>query len=166
MLVKRSSKFVHSTEPNQREHLGVLSFMNTDRGCIPNFYILKGSYFCSNYIANCEGVVMGIQPNAWMTGWLFKSWISHFIMLKKGHSLDLTNSHLLMLDGLNSHVTLEVVKISMESSLDIVSPPSHISHALQPLDVACFKLFKIAFTKMRDRWSLTNKTRDIDKQTL
>ena len=70
-----------------------------------------------------------------MTRWLFKSWISHFIeCLKRGLEVDLTNQHLLILDGHNSHVTLEVVKISMESGLDIVSLPSHTSHALQPLD--------------------------------
>ena len=61
---------------------------------------------------------------------------------------------------------LEVVKISMESGLDIISLPSHTSHALQPLDVACFKSFKIAFKKIRDVWLLTNKNRLVEKQTL
>ena len=69
---------------------------------------------------------MGMQPNAWMTRWLFESWISHFIeCLKKGLGLDPTNHHLLILDKHNLHVMLEVVKISMESGLDIVSLPSH-----------------------------------------
>ena len=75
--------------------------------------------------------MMDMQPNAWMTRWLFESWIFHFIeCLKRGPGVDLTNRHLLILDGHNSHVTLEVVKISMESGLDIVSLPSHTSHAL------------------------------------
>ena len=117
---------------------------------------------------NCEaGVVMNMQPNAWMTRWLFESWISHFIeCLKKGPSVDLTNHHILILDGYNSYVILEVTKVSMESSLDIVFLPSHTSHALQPINIVCFKSFKIAFRKLRDRWSLTNKTRIVDKQTL
>jgi hypothetical protein len=33
----------------------------------------------------------------------------------------------------------------MEAGLDIVSLSSHTSHVLQPLDVSCFKPFKIAF---------------------
>ena len=110
---------------------------------------------------------MGMQPNAWMTRWLFESWISHFIeCLKRGHGIDLTNWHLLILDGHNSHVTLEVVKISMESGLDIVSLPSHTSHALQPLDIACFKPFKTPFRQIRDAWCLTNKNQAVGKQTL
>ena len=168
VLARRGSRFVHSIEPNQREHLSVLSCINAGGGYIPNFYILKGIYFREDYIANCEdGAVMGMQPNAWMTRWLFESWISHFIeCLKRGPGIDLQNRHVLILDGQNSHVTLEVVRISMESRLDIVSLPSHTSHALQPLDVSCFKPFKTAFRKIRDRWSLRNKTKAVDKRTL
>ena len=102
-----------------------------------------------------------------MTRWLFENWISHFIeCLKRGPGVDLRNRHLLILDGHNSHVTLEVVKISMESGLDIVSLPSHTSHALQPLDIACFKPFKTAFRQIRDAWCLRNKNLPVGKQTL
>ena len=88
IFAKRGTIFVHSIEPNQREHLSVLSCVNANGGSIPNFYILKGSYFLEDYIAKCElEVVMGMQPNAWMTRWLFESWISHFLeCLKKGRS--------------------------------------------------------------------------------
>ena len=89
---------------------------------------------------------MAMQPNAWMTKWLFESWNSHFIgILKETLGIDNTNKHLLILDGLNSHVTLEVVTVAMNSGLDIIFLPSHISHALQPLVVSCFKPFKNAF---------------------
>ena len=149
ILAKRGSKSVHSVEPDQREHLSVLSCINVGGGSIPNFYILKGTYFLQDYIVGCEErAVMGMQPNAWMTRWLFESWISHFIKcLKKGPGIDLNNRHLLILDRHNSHVTLEVMKIAMQSRLDIISLPSHTSHALQPLDLACFAPFKTEFWK-------------------
>ena len=168
VLAKRGSKSVHSIEPDQREHLSVLSCTNVDGGFIPNFYILKGSYLLEDYIARCEeGAIMGMQPNAWMIRWLFESWISHFVeCMKRGPGLDQTNHHLLILEGHNSHVTLEVVKISMEAGLDIVSLSSHTTHALQPLDVACFAPFKIAFWKHRDLWSMRNKNGTIGKQEL
>ena len=93
---------------------------------------------------------MGMQSNAWMMRWLFESWISHFIeCLRKEFSIDLRNKHLLIIDGHNSYAKLEVVRVAMESRLDIISLPSHTSQALQPLDVVCFKLFKIAFRKKR-----------------
>ena len=152
VLAKKGSKSVHSIEPDQRKHLSVLSCVNADGESIPNIYILKASYFLENYIARCEeGAVMEMQANAWMTRWLFESWISHFIeCIRRGPRLDQTNRHLLILDGHNSYVTLEVVKISMEARLDIVSLPSHTSHVLQPLDVVCFAPFKTTFRKYRD----------------
>ena len=168
VLAKKGSRSVHSIEPDQREHLSVLSCVNAAGGSIPNFYILKGKYFLEDYVARCEeGATMAMQPNAWMTKWLFESWISHFIeCLKKGPGLDQRKRHLLILDGHNSHVTLEVVNISMESGLDIVSLPSHTSHALQPLDVSCFKPFKTAFRIIRDSWTLVNKNKRVTKQDL
>ena len=133
VLAKRGSRAVHSIELDQREHLSVLSCINAAGGCIPNFYILKGTYFLEDYISRCEaGAMMDMQPNTWMTKWLFESWISHFIQcLRKGPGIDLSNRHLLVLDGHNSHVTLEVVRIAMDLGLDIISLPSHMSHALQ-----------------------------------
>ena len=74
--------------------------------------------------------------------------------------------HLLVLNGHNFHVTLEVVKSTMNSSLDIICLSSHTSHALQPLDVSCFKPFKYAFRKIKDSWSLLNKGKKMEKTTL
>ena len=168
VLAKRGSKSVHSVEPDQREHLLVLSCINTGGGSIPNFYILKGIYFLQDYIVGCEeGAVMGMQPNAWMTRWLLESWISHFIeCLKRGLGIDLNNRHLLVLNGHNSHVTLEVMKIAMQFGLDIISLPSHTSHALQPLDLVYFAPFKTAFRKQRDSWTVVNKNAKVGKQEL
>ena len=99
---------MHSIESDQREHLSVLSCVNTDGGSIPNFYILKGYYFLDDYIAKYkEGTVMGMQSNVWMTKWLFESWISHFIQcLRRGPSLDQNTRHLSISDKHNSHVWL------------------------------------------------------------
>ena len=100
VLAKRGTRFVHSREPNRREHLSVLSCINADGGFIPNFYILKESYFLEDYIAKCElGAVMGMQANAWMIRWLFERWIFHFLeCLKNGPCIDHGNRHLLILD--------------------------------------------------------------------
>ena len=76
------------------------------------------------------------------------------------------NRHLLVLDGHNSHVTLELVTLAMNSGLDIISLPSHTSHALQPLGVSCFKPFKTAFRQIRDYWTLLNKGKRVEETDL
>jgi hypothetical protein len=55
---------------------------------------------------------------------------------------------LLILDGHGSHVTLEAIEQAKEFGLDIlITLPSH---ALQLLDMFCFKPFKTTFKKVKD----------------
>jgi hypothetical protein len=61
----------------------------------------------------------------------------------------ITNRHLLILDGHGFHVTFEAIEQAQEFGLDTIIVPSHTSHALQPLDVTCFKPFNIAFKTER-----------------
>ncbi len=57
---------------------------------------------------------------------------------------------MLILHGHGIHVTLEVIEHAKDFRLDMMTLPSHTSHALQPLDVSCFKPFKTVFRKVRD----------------
>ena len=99
-----------------------------------------------------------MQPNAWMTRWLFESWIFHFITcLKRGSRINQNNRHLFILDGYNFHVTLEVVTVAMGTWLDIISLLFHTSHVLQPLDVSYFKPFKTALKQIKDSRTLVTK---------
>jgi hypothetical protein len=54
------------------------------------------------------------------------------------------------LDGHGSHVTLEAIEQGKRFVLDMIILLSHTLHALQPLDVACFKPFKIIFNEERN----------------
>jgi imidazoleglycerol phosphate dehydratase HisB len=108
-----------------------------------------------NYIQYCEnGASMAMQPERWITAFLFSQWISHFIKsLESRGGVSPTNRHLLIVDGHNSHVTLEVVHKAMQVGLDLLTLPSHTSHRLQPLDVSVFGPFKRAFKRFRDTWT-------------
>ena len=50
-----------------------------------------------------------------------------------------------------------VVEQARSLGLTLVTLPSHTSHSLQPLDIACSKSFGSAFRHCRDIWSLANK---------
>jgi hypothetical protein len=121
-----------------------------------------------NYIELCEdGATMAIQPEGRMTAILFSHWISHFIQsLHKKGGISLSNRYLLIVDGHNSHVTMEVVHKAMEVGLDLVTLPSYSSHRLQPLDVTVFGPFKRAFKRYRDAWTLQHCGRDASKMVL
>jgi hypothetical protein len=48
----------------------------------------------------------------------------------------------------------------------MITLPTHRSHILQPIDVSCFKTFKIAFMKERDSAMIRNNHRELDKCTI
>ena len=89
---------------------------------------------------------MAMQKNPWMTRSLFNKWINHFLHhVGQMYSISNKNRHLLIMDGHNSHVTLDVAHMARKIGLDLLTIPSHTSHAIQPLDVNIFKLFKTTF---------------------
>jgi hypothetical protein len=165
---RRGSQTVHSLMPNKREWITVLSCINASGDSIPGFYIFRGKRMMENYIQHCKnGASMAMQPEGWMTASLFSQWISHFIKsLESRDGVSPTNRHLLIVDGHNSHVTLEVVHKAMQVGLDLVTLPSHTSHRLQPLDVSVFGPFKKAFKRYRDTWTLQNIGRGASKAML
>lgn len=63
-------------------------------------------------------------------------------------------------------MTLDVVKTARSMGLDLLTLPSHTSHAMQPLDVSCFRPFKQAFRLLRDVWTLRNKSKGATKEVL
>jgi len=110
---------------------------------------------------------MALQEKAWMTSYLFSAWLSHFIKnVNKIGVISTQRRHLLVLDGHNSHVTLEVACHVKSVGLDLVTLPSHTSHALQSLDCSVFKTFKQHFKAYRDYWTYMNLGESPSKQTL
>ena len=89
---------------------------------------------------------MAMQPRAWITSYLFSAWISHFITnIRQVDAISSSERHLLVLDGHESHITLEVATLARDAGLDILTLPSHTSHTMQPLDVSVFGPFKKYF---------------------
>ena len=165
---KRGSRSVHSVVPNEHEWLIVLTCINAAREIVPGFYIFKGKRMRRNYIIHCEdGTAMAMQPEAWMTQFLFSNWITHFInCLSTRGGVSHERRHLLIMDEYNSHVTLEVVVKAMDARLDLLTLPSHTSHRLQPLDVSIFALFKKSFKRYRDAWVMKNRGKGACKEVL
>jgi hypothetical protein len=101
-----------------------------------------------------------------MTTFLFKEF---FIFFKRfiPSGISITNKHLLILDGHESHVTLEaIIEQAQKFGFNMIILPSHTFHVLQPLDVACFKPFKTNFRKEKDITMVRRNYKKIDKITL
>ena len=168
VLARKGIRNVHAQIPNEREWLSVLTSINAAGASIPHFFIFKGKRRLQDYIQLCgAGTTMAMQENGYMTSYLFSRWMDHFIeQLEELGNLSPSNRHLIVLDGHKSHLTLDVIQKAKEHGVDMISLPSHTSHALQPLDVACFKPFKSAFKAYRNKFMMQNNEGKVDKNTL
>ena len=72
----------------------------------------------------------------------------------------------MILDGHKSHVSLEIVLKAKPHRMDMISFSSRTSHELQPLDISCFKPFKLSFRAYRDAWRAKNIGKMVEKQEL
>jgi hypothetical protein len=77
---------------------------------------------------------------------LFKEFISFFKKFVVGGT-SFTNRHLMVLNGHDNHVTLQVISQAQKMGSNMITLPSHTSHVFQALDVSCFKPFKTTFRK-------------------
>ena len=102
-----------------------------------------------------------------MTSYLFGTWMSRFIeLVRASSSISPSHQYLLILDGHISHVSVEVVKEAKRVGLNLLTLPSHTSHALQPLDVSIFKPFEQFFKQYRDFWMSRDLNEAASKDTL
>jgi hypothetical protein len=101
--------------------------MNVVGFVLPKLYIFKGKRLRDDYIKFCKlGICMAMQKKPWMT-FFFKKFVPS--------GVSFTNRHLLVLDGHDSHVTLEVILEAQEMGFNMITLPSHTSHVFQPLDI-------------------------------
>jgi len=69
--------------------------------------------------------------------------LRHFIKHTVGRRVGARQ--LLLIDGHDSHTSLEFQDICKENKIYTLCMPSHSSHLLQPLDVGCFSPLKRAY---------------------
>ena len=152
MFAKRGLGGVDQVILAEREWLSVLTAINASGTTISNYYIFKWIRKLKNYTCLCEkGALVGMQRKGWIDTIHFIEWMHHFIYkLEREESLSQEKRHLLILDGHKSHISLEVLMTANDHGIDMISLPSHTFHSLQPLDVGCFRPFKVAFRAYRD----------------
>jgi hypothetical protein len=111
VLAKIGTKYVRQIIPNEREHVTVLTCINSDGEYISNLYIFKGKQRKDEYIRKCEsGAMYAMQKKARMSDYIFYKWLDHFFRnLEVRGGISQIKRHFLILDGHGSHVTLDVI---------------------------------------------------------
>lgn len=95
-----------------------------------------------------------------MTSELFLHWLHHF-------AADVPQRPLLLLcDGHNSHVNLDVIRAAQQHGITMLKFPSHTTHVLQPLDVSGFMSLKTLWDDQVGTYQLQHGFGAISKRKL
>lgn len=84
--------------------------------------------------------ILEVSPNGWTNNQLALAWLEHFDKHTKSSTVGAYR--LLIIDGHESHSSLEFQDLCKEKKIILRYMPPHLSHLLQPLDVGCFAPLK------------------------
>jgi hypothetical protein len=135
-------------QPGNREWATLIAGINAAGWSIPPFIILTGQYHLSAWYEDAvipRNWVIAVSDNGWITNKLGVEWLKHFNAHTKTRTV---GAHrLLILDGHESHNSLEFQELCQENNIYTLRMPPHSSHLLQPLDVGCFSPLKRAYSR-------------------
>jgi hypothetical protein len=137
-----------SIQPGNREWVTLIQAINAAGWIIPPFLIFAGKYHLSAWYEE-ESIprdwAIAVSDNGWTTNKLGVEWLKHFIKHTEGKTVGARR--LLILDGHESHQSLEFQELCRENNIFTLCMPPHSSHLLQPLDVGCFAPLKRAYSR-------------------
>jgi hypothetical protein len=135
-----------STQPGNREWVSIIQGVNSTGWTIPPVIIFQGENHLSAWYED-NGLpresVITLSPNGWTSNEIGFEWIQHF----DKHTKHFTKGkyRLLIIDGHESHISVQFQQYCKEHEIIALCMPPHSSHLLQPLDVSCFSPMKTAY---------------------
>ena len=140
-----------AVQPGNREWATAIVGINAKGWAIPAFLILKAHHHLSAWYKEedlPQDWVIGVSDNGWTTNKLGLDWIEHFDRHTKQRTV---GSHrLLIIDGHESHNSLEFQQYCKDNKIITLCLPPHSSHLTQPLDVGCFAALKKAYGRQAE----------------
>jgi hypothetical protein len=135
-------------QPGDREWVTAIAAINAAGWLVPPFLIFAGQYHLSAWYEEADiprDWAIAVSDNGWTTNKLGVEWLKHFIKHTEGKVVGARQ--LLVLDGHESHRSLEFQELCKENNIYTLCMPPHSSHLLQPLDVGCFSPLKRAYSR-------------------
>jgi hypothetical protein len=134
-----------AVQPGNREWVTVIQGVGAQGWAMPPLIIFAGTYHLSSWYEEDLPAdwIITVSENGWTTNEIGLSWLQHF----NRHTQSRTQGsyRLLILDGHESHESLEFKLYCKEHQIITLCMPPHSSHLLQPLDVGCFAPLKRAY---------------------
>jgi hypothetical protein len=135
-------------QPGNREWVTVIQGVNSSGWAIPPFIVVAGKHHLASWYRDSplpSNWVIALSDNGWTTNEIGLNWVKHFD--QHSHSRTKGIYRLLVLDGHESHHSIDFEDYCKENNIITLCMPAHSSHLLQPLDVGCFSPLKRSYGK-------------------
>jgi hypothetical protein len=132
-------------QPGDREWVTVIQGVSAAGWTIPPYIILKAKHHQAAWYSEDipKDWILAVSENGWTTNEHGIEWLKHFNSYTKARCIG--SWRLLILDGHESHHSVEFLSLCKENRILALCMPAHASHILQPLDVGCFSPLKRAY---------------------
>ncbi|KAF2176478.1 DDE-domain-containing protein [Zopfia rhizophila CBS 207.26] len=131
-------------QPGDRDWITVIECVNAAFCCLPAMVICKGKAFQNIYVP--KDWTIALSNTGWTNDNLGYIWLTKvFDSATKDHVRGV--KPLLVMDGHSSHCSAKFETYARNNGIIPLRLPSHSSHILQPLDVACFSVVKQLYHK-------------------
>lgn len=78
--------------------------------------------------------------SGWMNGETFAEWFEKCFVPFVNDKRSGNETAILLLDGHKSHESTQLLECAESNNIDIIMMPPNLTHLLQPMDVAVFKV--------------------------
>jgi DDE superfamily endonuclease/helix-turn-helix, Psq domain len=140
VLIPRTEKEAFLRQDGNREWVSVLETISGNGESLPSYIIFKAIYQQSSWYNQLDTRYSKIATSSkgWTDNHLGLLWLKEHFDTETAKR-QLGEYRLLILDGHESHCTLEFIEYCSEKKIILLILPPHTTHMLQPLDVAIFQ---------------------------
>ena len=115
---------------------------------LPTLTIFKAKNFWHQWTLDGDPAAFYTHTESgWMEERIFQNWFMN-VFIPLTAPTDPNEPRLLIFDGHNSHISFEMAWAAVQNNIHLLCLPPHTTHALQPLDVACFRSAKAVWAKV------------------
>jgi hypothetical protein len=122
-------------QPGDREWVTLVQGVAATGRIIPPFLIFAGKVLISSWYTGLpHNWVVTVSPTGWTNNDVRLAWLKHFDAHTKASSAGAYR--LLIIDGHESHCSIEFQDYCKENKIITLCMPPHSSHLLQPLELS------------------------------
>ncbi|RPA75353.1 DDE-domain-containing protein, partial [Ascobolus immersus RN42] len=150
VIVKRGEKHPFVPQDGNREMVTILETIVAQLRIASEVVI--GFFEARENDDLLPGCGFATSLNGWTNKKIFRWWIEHHFDFYT-RPADPSVHRLLILDGHNSHITIDALNYCRQNNIHILCLPAHTTHRLQPLDVGMFGPLQRAYGQAVEAWS-------------